>query len=234
MINHWFTADPHLGHGNIIKYCNRLKYLTPEEIGLLKTDPGFHVSNLSVKRMNDDLIDNINQLVKPGDVLWVLGDWCFGREYYQEARHYRSRIQCQNVHMIWGNHDQPSKIADLFSTNHELVMVAINPVYGDYLIGEETIRKERLGHSWEKFILCHYLMAVWNDSHKGVSHLYGHSHSNAEEWANKMMPGRHSFDVGVDNAFKLLGQYRPFGLDEVTNIINSRPGFAVDHHGHRI
>jgi len=235
MSKHWFFSDPHFGHGNIMKYCRRTKYMTPEEIRQLDAGDNFHVSRESVFRMNDALLANINSLVQPDDVLWCLGDFCFAgnKDYYSESYIYRNRIKCKNVHMIWGNHDTPTRIAGLFNSNHEQVMIAIDPGSGAYHIGEETIRKERPRSHWVKLMLNHYFMAIWNGSHKGVWHLYGHSHANAEAWADAMMPGRRCFDCGVDNANKVLGDYRPFGLDEVVKIMQARPGFWMDHHGKR-
>lgn len=61
--------------------------------------------------------------------------------------------------------------------------------------------------------------------------LYGHSHSTAEEWLNQMMPNRRSIDVGVDNAYKLLGEYKPFSYEEIVNIMASKKGHSIDHHG---
>jgi len=36
------------------------------------------------------------------------------------------------------------------------------------------------------------------------------------------MPGRFSMDVGVDAAFQLFGEYRPFSLDEIENVMSKR------------
>src|SRR4051794_35883434 len=100
----WFTADLHLGHANIIKYCQR-PFLSPEEKRLAEADPRgkFRISDETVRRHDDALIDAINAQVEPTDMLWILGDFCWGRR--DEAEHYRQRIVCENVNLIWGNHD---------------------------------------------------------------------------------------------------------------------------------
>src|SRR4051812_17199465 len=54
----WFTADPHYGHTNIIRYCTR-PFADAEE-------------------MNRALIDRWNAVVDPGDEVWVLGDFALG------------------------------------------------------------------------------------------------------------------------------------------------------------
>ena len=51
----FFTSDTHFNHKAIISYCSR-----PFE---------------SVEEMNDRLIDNWNQVVKPNDTVYHLGDF---------------------------------------------------------------------------------------------------------------------------------------------------------------
>lgn len=51
----WFTADLHMGHTNIIRFCNR----------------PFN----SVKEMNKTIITNWNNKVKPSDQIYILGDF---------------------------------------------------------------------------------------------------------------------------------------------------------------
>jgi calcineurin-like phosphoesterase family protein len=79
----YFTADLHLGHKNIIKYCER----------------PFN----DVHEMNKSILDNINNIVNFDDELYILGDFCFRGKNPIE---YRSRINCQKVHIILGNHDK--------------------------------------------------------------------------------------------------------------------------------
>lgn len=77
----WFTSDTHLGHRNIIKYCNR-----PFE---------------SVEEMNERLINNINEKIAPKDILYHLGDFCMG-----DMKAYREKINCNRIFLIKGNHDK--------------------------------------------------------------------------------------------------------------------------------
>lgn len=161
--------------------------------------------------MNDYLTDRINETVGPDDTLWHLGDWAFAPDhiYYQRCKFYRDRIKCKNVNIVWGNHDKPREIRNLFGESHFLHEVHAN---GQHIV------------------LCHYAMAVWDKSHRGSWQLYGHSHAGAEPWMDKNLPGRRSFDVGVDNAKLLIGDYRPFSFDEIANIMAKRNGFSMDHH----
>ncbi|MDQ6798220.1 MAG: metallophosphoesterase [Actinomycetota bacterium] len=54
----WFTADLHLGHSNIIGYCNR--------------------PFADVAAMNDEIVRRWNDVVAEEDTVWVLGDVALG------------------------------------------------------------------------------------------------------------------------------------------------------------
>jgi len=243
-MRHFFTSDPHFSHGNIMKYCKRTLWMSPEERDLLAKQQkhldsngrvprelDFRVDYQSIDRMNQGLLENINKTVGENDVLWCLGDWCFAQEnkYYGVAKSFRDRIKCKTIHYIWGNHDNGS-IGDIFTTNNELAMIAINPGNGAYWIGDDEIDSDRDAKYAQRIALCHYAMAIWNGSHKGNWHFYGHSHAGAEPWMEEHFPGRRSLDVGVDNAFKILGEYRPFSYEELANLMAKRAGFSMDHH----
>lgn len=77
----WFTSDEHYGHENIIKYCYR--------------------SFESVGEMDYKLISNHNAVVKPGDVVYHLGDFTLKKD----AHNYISRLNGTHV-FIKGSHDR--------------------------------------------------------------------------------------------------------------------------------
>lgn len=207
----WFVSDLHLFHANILKYCNR-KWLSAEEKEKLNNnDEEFYVSKESVKAMDDEIIDNINKYVKPNDVLWHLGDFCFGpsRDYFNIAKNYRQRIMCKNMINIRGNHDK-KELDSLFSRSYD----------------QHMIRHE----SGQKIVVNHYAMAVWDGSHRGSWNLFGHSHSTLNDWIDQHMPDAKMLDVGVDNVFKLFGEYRPLSFYEIKEFMDKKPGHRLDHH----
>jgi calcineurin-like phosphoesterase family protein len=63
------------------------------------------------------------------------------------------------------------------------------------------------GNDWLPVILCHYPFEVWDRKHYGAMHLHGHTHAELKRIPNRL-------DVGVDMAFRLLGEYRPFRIEE--------------------
>ena len=65
---------------------------------------------------------------------------------------------------------------------------------------------------------------MWNGSHKGVIHLYGHSHGSIEDF-NKSM------DVGIDAAYSKFREYRPFHINEILDIMKTKTtSESIDHH----
>lgn len=215
MTNVWFTADTHFGHKKIPFYARRKFCLDQEESETLdliwknkNIDSMWSPSWASISRMDDYLIKRINENVGQNDVLWHLGDFCAGRkkEIADVARKYRERINCKNVFLVAGNHDRP-EIRKVFS--------------GCYDIYDLTVNSRHV-------VLSHYAMAFWNKSHYKSWMLYGHAHGTAEKWLDDNMPGRLSMDVGVDNIFNVLGEYRPISFGEIESIMSSRDGFHMD------
>jgi calcineurin-like phosphoesterase family protein len=227
----WFTADTHFGHANIIKFQHR-PFLSPEDQAVLEANGGvWHygdtkgpsasphkISRDSLDLMHKELIHQINAHVRPEDTLWHLGDVGFfsHRVPFEGAWGALAAIRCRNMHLVWGNHDDRKitdphhrGIADYFQSVQDLAEIAVKN---------------------QKIVLCHYAMATWNKSHRGSWHLYGHSHAQAEEKLDNALPGRRSMDVGVDNAYRLLGVFRPFSFEEIRDFLKDRAGSAIDHH----
>jgi len=189
----WFTADLHLGHGNIIKYCQR-PFLTAQERDRARTDARgkWRVSDDTIRAHDEGLLDAINARIEPNDILWMLGDFCWGG--LVEATEYRDRIRCRNVHMVWGNHDHRS----------------IRPLFGDAI--EQGMIRVAGVDIW----LCHYPMRTWDRRFHGSWHIYGHVHGRftAEDARNVSMLTR---DVGVDAC-----NYQPISFEELREYMNPR------------
>ena len=199
-MNIWFTSDSHFGHTNIAG---------PK---ISTWSSGYRDFN-SVHEMNMALVDGINKYVKEDDILYHLGDWSFGG--VQNIFQFRNYIICKNIHLILGNHDQ--HIIDKEIKYHD---TKFNPI--ELFSSVQDVLTLELGKT--KLFLSHYSHRVWLGSHKGVIHLYGHSHGNIPDYGKSM-------DVGVDVAFKKFGEYRPFNIGDITNIMSKRSIDKIDHHG---
>lgn len=77
----YYTADPHLGHDNIRKLCNR-PFATVEE-------------------MDETIINNWNSKVTDKDDVYILGDFSFKAK---DPTEYLKRLKGKK-HLIVGNHD---------------------------------------------------------------------------------------------------------------------------------
>ena len=218
----YLTSDQHIEHNNVLKHSRRIIYLDDYETDIVLSEDENLIRNLKISKkstdfMNRKLIENINCIVKENDRLWLLGDfvWCNKRASNQEVieswKYWRDQINCKEVIMIFGNHDPKvdtyarKEVSKFFSRTYDLLTTRIE----DY-----------------KVVMCHFAQAIWDCKHYNSIHCYAHSHSNAEEWLDKIMENRLSIDVGVDNAYKLLGDYRPFSWKEITDIMSKKPKFG--------
>lgn len=80
--NTFFTSDTHFYHENIIKYCNR--------------------PFSSVDEMNEKLIEKWNSVVGKNDIVWHLGDFCFGQK--DNISKIIPKLNGR-INLVMGNHD---------------------------------------------------------------------------------------------------------------------------------
>ena len=148
----FFTADTHFGHANIIKHCNR--------------------PFSSVEEMDETMIQRWNERVKPGDLVYHLGDFGFHQKTAQTQK-LLDRLHGNKV-LLRGNHDSKETFKAPGWFNIQTIVE---------LPGKSTK---------DCIVLCHYAMHVWNGSFHGSKHLFGHSHGALTN------PSPNSFDIGVD------------------------------------
>ncbi len=189
----WFTADTHLGHANIIKFCMR-PFLSPSEHERALEDPRgqWRVSPETVNRHDSAIIDAINSDVQPNDTLWILGDFCWGK--FETAQAYRDRIACRNVNLVWGNHDHRS----------------IGPAFG------KAVEQGMVTIEGKKIWLNHYPMRSWHKSFHGSWQLYGHVHGRLEE-EDRRTSWSLTKDVGVDAC-----DYKPMSFSDLKSYMKPR------------
>lgn len=199
-MNIWFTSDTHFGHTNIAG---------PK---ISRWSSGYRDFN-SVHEMNMAIVQGINKYVKEDDILYHLGDWSFGGVH--NIFQFRNLIICKNIHLILGNHDQ--HIVDKEIKYYD---TSFNPI--ELFSSIQDVLTLDIGKT--RLFLSHYSHRVWLGSHKGVIHLYGHSHGSIPDYGKSM-------DVGIDVAFKKFGEYRPFNIGDITNIMSKRTIEKIDHHG---
>lgn len=162
----FFTADHHFGHSNIIKYEKR-PFANSFE-------------------MDEELIKRWNEVVKPKDQVYHLGD--------VSLRNPKSTAEILNrlngkIFLIKGNHEKStSKLESL--TRFEWVK--------DYYFLKLPDKN--------MIAMMHYCMRIWDKKFYGAWHLFGHSHSNFKE-----VEGELAINVGVD-----CWNFYPVSYEQIT------------------
>jgi calcineurin-like phosphoesterase family protein len=128
------TADLHLNHGNIIRYCKR-----PYD---------------DMADMNNCLVENWNRTVSEGDTVFHIGDFCFRRMVngiYQGVDYWKSKLN-GNLILIAGNHDKylAMKSLTIYFSGIE-VLLRHNPIYSESDIP-----------SGIKYVLCGHIHDKWD------------------------------------------------------------------------
>lgn len=136
----WVTADQHFGHKNIIRLCGR--------------------SFGSVEEMDAEMERAWNEVVRPGDTVYHLGDFAFRNAYAPGAL--LERLNGEK-HLIKGNHDPKQDARQWASVR-------------DYL---------ELEHGGVGVVMSHYAMEDWVGIFRGAVMLHGHSHGKTRK-----IPGR--------------------------------------------
>ena len=171
----WFTSDQHWGHFNVIKYCKR-----PFD---------------SVEEMDEVMIDRWNDVVGVDDKVYHLGDVTLGR--FDKFESYINQLN-GHIKIVPGGHDRR-----WLEEQGNVKERCLNYSVMDSLV-TLTFPKNLDGSAHcTVIVLCHYALRVWDRSHYGSLHLYGHSHGNLEPLPNSM-------DVGVD-----CHGYYPVSLEQV-------------------
>lgn len=184
-MNIWFTADTHFLHKNIIEYSKR--------------------PFSSLEEMTAVIIDNWNEKVKRGDLIYHLGDFAlgFGKISIKPIDNILTKLNGNKI-LIAGNHDR-KEVKKNLHWNQVLPYKEIKVDVGEKL-------KKRI-------VMCHYAMVVWNQCHRGSWMLHGHSHGNLNDIGGKIL------DVGVD-----VHNFKPVCLEEIKTYMDKRNIIARDHH----
>ena len=197
----YFTSDSHFNHNQKFIYESR-GYKNRYE-------------------HNDALITKINEVVRPEDTLIHLGDFCLNITP-PEFDAILSRINCQNIAYIWGNHN---------SCIRRYYEDAVTTEYGKdievypYAVGKLTYLgyyKELIvnGHM---IVIHHYPHQIWNQMQKSAWQLSGHSHySNPTTQLDH--PDNKILDVGWD------GHGKPLSFPEIQKIMMTKNHIKQDKH----
>lgn len=176
----------------------------------------------SPEEHNRFLIEKTNEIVRPNDILFCLGDYSLNCSE-EQFENFLSQLNCQKIYTIWGNHNSP--LYKIYNREVELSYgkdKEVYPIYYKQLIF--------LGNYVEVIVngqficLSHYPISVFNHGGKGSWMLCGHSHGSFKESLPEFKESKR-LDVGWD-VFK-----KPLSFDEIKSIMETKQTAKLDHHG---
>jgi len=196
----FFTSDTHFCHTNIIGYDAR-----PFD---------------SVEAHDEGLIERWNEVVKPGDTVYHLGDFAFAKDA-ATVTYIVKRLNGQK-HLMFGNHDRDA--------------VLKSEGWASMREPYRELKFKMGGKTRQKIVLSHYPLLTWNGAHKdpGAWMLHGHCHKSLKQWA----PDENGMAVEVENTRLDVGvmcwDYAPVSLDTIAATMSGRTYVVVDQHQKRV
>ena len=171
----WFTSDTHFNHHGLIK-----------KHAFHGGDSGIRDFK-NIQEMNDLMVYNWNAVVKPGDLVYHLGDFAFPPKEDGIAIVDLLDMLNGQLYIIKGNHDDKFGNIDAFIDYPSVIKIV-------------DIAYIKLDNG-QKVMLSHYPMLSWRSSIHGSWHFYGHCHGSLDH------PHPYALDVGMDtNDFKLYSE----------------------------
>lgn len=213
----WFTSDTHYWHKNITygesAWSNK-------ETGCRRFD--------TTQEMSQHIVEQINKYVGQDDILIHLGDWSFGG--IENIWNFRKQLNVKTIYLCVGNHDNHIKknyiLPNVYEKDlHNSILLDTKDVYQcvgkniKYVDAQSLFEvvDDYLEIIIEKNLFCcmHYPIEEWNDRHRKAYMLHGHSHGNSSIKKDRL-------DVGIDNIYKLFGEYKPINYKELMQYFNNQ------------
>lgn len=164
----------------------------------------------TTQELHDDwLVDLWNSQVSKNDIVIQTGDFVFNCRKLDVWQSVVNKLNGKIIH-IAGNHD-----------SHDVLKASGHEWY------DLKSKSFSINGVKQQFVFCHYAMKVWQNSHHGSIHCYGHSHGSMRD------DGGRSIDVGLDSAYNILGEHRFFTLNDVVDYMKDRKPVNYDHHDER-
>lgn len=196
----YFTSDQHYYHMNVIRYCGR-----PHE---------------NIEEMNEDLVRRWNEVVRPDDTVYCLGDFSMA---FRAVEIFSSRLMGNKI-LVPGNHDFCHSYHKKSRTpENQAKWIQKYKDNGWDVLGEKATLYSP-GPDGFNFAMCHHpyagpyelenggdKYASWRPVDEGRVLLCGHVH---EKWKTRRSPaGTLMINVGVDQH-----GFAPVSLDEIIRI----------------
>lgn len=177
--NIWVISDTHFNHANILKFEDRVGKAVRGQFS-------------SVEDMNEHMIQRWNEVVKPGDKVYHLGDVVFGNDKVEWMDKHMPRMN-GSKRLVFGNHDEPS-----------------------HFVGKGHFQKTSLWRVFKEFniLLTHVpvhestVMEGRGGSIRPMLNVHGHIHQNES-------PSQFHHCVSVEHT-----DYYPVNIEDLAKIAN--------------
>ncbi len=207
MVKTFVISDLHLGHENILKFCER--------------------PYSSIEEHDAHIISSWNSVVSSDDNVYMLGDFCLGG--VEMAKNYSKQLNGRMCVLSnpW-HHDRRwlQPMTDEKNQYDSTYLMKTNETRRGYrkaymhfveFVSPIVVLEENVGERYPKVtVLCHYPFEVWDRKHHGSTHLFGHIHSKAG-----YIEGSMRLDVGVDNLMHMFGSPAPIDINIANEIMRS-------------
>lgn len=162
----------------------------------------------NVESMNENLVAEWNKRANDKTIIYHLGDVTLGGKEMAQEFFGQVNGQIRILENIY-HHDKRWLHREIYYSKTYAPVQILPPM----VVLEVT---DYYDTGWPLPItLNHFAMRVWDRSHYSSYMLFGHSHNTLDYWGL-------SLDVGVDSAYKLLGEYAPFTFSQIDDIMRGR------------
>lgn len=184
----WFASDHHFGHNFLSKLRN---FDNTED-------------------QDNAIIKAHNRVVKPGDDVFLLGDFMFKSNRHMD--YYTEQLN-GNLHLIRGNHDK----IGMEGKQRGFVWIK------DYYELKVPNLLSESAKSDPQILIClfHYPMVAWHKNSRGSIHLHGHTHES-------LKPTEISRGKTKDVVVCEENDFEPYELRSILIEMQGRPIVAPD------
>ncbi len=173
-----------------------------------------------------------NNIIGDNDIVFHLGDFTVGAgaNAVVLTRNILRRLN-GTKYLLWGNHNAGVKEIyyneKLNQFGRQFEDKSVYPLFVEELktgfLGSTVDISIRYNNQWYKIFCSHFAHRLWENSHKGVIHLCGHSHGNdAGSNINDLTAKR--LDVGYENVGAVIL------FPDALKIMNKKKVVLLDHH----
>lgn len=190
---YWFISDIHVDHTNVLRLSDR-----PFQ---------------NIQEMERTIVNNINKVVRPDDVLILGGDICLGKK--EAWIRFLSSLHTKNVILVKGNHDTWQNIPkDMLTLIVEQLVLRLHGRL--FVVSHYPYRCSWWRAFWKR--LHPAVLSPKRPKDNGLWLLHGHDHRRSilVDYHPRML------SIGVD-----ANNFKPISADEIIRIVQRQENSPV-------